>query len=412
MSADTAAENSSPSGNLGLADSYFVDEEYSSALEAYSSALSSIDEAAHDSLSKSLRFRSLSRRAATYLKLLKPAQALEDVNAAIALIDGDGLNLRLGEEEICHMRAGQAAFELGSYSDAKVSFELAAKLAALNGRDEGKYQSWVKKCLDAEPQYSSNVAKSKTPVSAPPAKPASKLDFVNGKQKRPTMPKYQYYQSDTFMTISILEANVKPEDLRVDFGLDKLTVVLSKGGEDFTVICGTLFDAVDVSKCKVKYMDEKVLIKLRKKDKHSWHELFGSGARDESKGEEEEEGKAASNEEETEETKDIPILDRAKPTPYASQRDWNAIERDLKKQEEAEKPEGEEALNKLFQGIYGDASEETKRAMVKSFQTSGGTVLSTNWDEVSKTDYEKERQAPKGMEWKNWEGDKLPQKED
>ena len=43
------------------------------------------------------------------------------------------------------------------------------------------------------------------------------------------------------------------------------------------------------------------------------------------------------------------------------------------------------------------ANEETRRAMNKSFQTSGGTVLSTNWDEVGTTDYEKERQAPNGM---------------
>ena len=49
--------------------------------------------------------------------------------------------------------------------------------------------------------------------------------------------------------------------------------------------------------------------------------------------------------------------------------------------------------------------------MVKSFQTSGGTVLSTNWGEVAAKDYEKERQAPKGQEWKNWEGDRLPQKD-
>ena len=28
------------------------------------------------------------------------------------------------------------------------------------------------------------------------------------------------------------------------------------------------------------------------------------------------------------------------------------------------------------------ADEDTRRAMVKSYQTSGGTVLSTNWDEV------------------------------
>jgi suppressor of G2 allele of SKP1 len=36
--------------------------------------------------------------------------------------------------------------------------------------------------------------------------------------------------------------------------------------------------------------------------------------------------------------------------------------------------------------------------MIKSFQTSGGTVLSTNWNEVEKKDYEnKDRpKAPEG----------------
>lgn len=48
---------------------------------------------------------------------------------------------------------------------------------------------------------------------------------------------------------------------------------------------------------------------------------------------------------------------------------------------------------------------------MKSFQTSGGTVLSTNWDEVKEKDYENERQAPNGMLWKDWEGHKLPQKD-
>lgn len=57
--------------------------------------------------------------------------------------------------------------------------------------------------------------------------------------------------------------------------------------------------------------------------------------------------------------------------------------------------------------VTGNANEDTRRAMNKSFQTSGGTVLSTNWGEVGEKDYEKERQAPEGMQWKNWDGDKL-----
>lgn len=48
------------------------------------------------------------------------------------------------------------------------------------------------------------------------------------------------------------------------------------------------------------------------------------------------------------------------------------------------------------------ALQDTRRAMNKSMQTSGGTCLSTNWGEVKDKDYEKEQVAPKGMEWKKY----------
>jgi hypothetical protein len=87
--------------------------------------------------------------------------------------------------------------------------------------------------------------------------------------------------------------------------------------------------------------------------------------------------------------------------PYASSKNWDKIDQELKKDLEAEKPEGEAALNGLFKQIYERADSPTRRAMMKSYQTSGGTVLSTNWDEVASKDYEGADRptAPDGQQW-------------
>ena len=54
-------------------------------------------------------------------------------------------------------------------------------------------------------------------------------------------------------------------------------------------------------------------------------------------------------------------------TRSGANRDWDKLVADIKQEEKDEKLDGEAGLNKFFRELYGNASEETKRAMNKSF---------------------------------------------
>ena len=76
------------------------------------------------------------------------------------------------------------------------------------------------------------------------------------------------------------------------------------------------------------------------------------------------------------------------PTSNTKKKNWDQIDRECEKEFVKDKPEGDAAMNELLQQIYSGADEETRRAMIKSYQTSNGTVLSTSWDDVKTKDYE------------------------
>jgi hypothetical protein len=434
--ASSSSMDMSTEASLSLADSYQVDENYTDAIDAYAAALATIRESQVD-----FHIRALSHRSAAFYQLGRYEESLEDANQALELIlHKKPSGLRPGEGEMCHKRSGLAAFKLQRFTPAKEALEKAAQLASLNNRPGVSYLEWIRQCdeelhpkkqpkieeipnVDTKPSETASVSKLTTTmgpksVTAPaPEKVATAtrpaIPATLAAASRPVMPKYQFWQNDKFMTISILEANVQDSQLDVTFSPNRLVVRLLKGGTNFTVIANYLYSRIDPEKSKIQIKDEKVLLKLRKTDDgFEWNELFGKATADKEDTVEDDGKKSNPVVPVDVLTQEIPTVKDPTRRAYASHRDWDAIEKNIEAQEKQEKPQGDEAMNALFQQIYAGASEETKRAMVKSYQTSGGTVLSTNWDEVGKTDYEKERTAPKGMEWKNWEGDKLPMKKE
>ncbi|KAK4878112.1 hypothetical protein RN001_010618 [Aquatica leii] len=198
--------------------------------------------------------------------------------------------------------------------------------------------------------------------------------------------KYDWYQTEATVVVTILAKNVDKDSTDINFTNETVSINLSlpEGATHNRLI--KVAHEISPQECAYKISPAKVEVKLKKVEGIRWERLESLGTPDN--------------------IKQIPQAASAStgPPSYPTSKpgkDWTAIEREIKEQEAKEKPIGEEALNKLFQDIYGKGDDNVKRAMNKSYMESGGTVLSTNWTEIGKDRVEVK--PPDGMEWKKWE---------
>ncbi|XP_031665608.1 protein SGT1 homolog isoform X1 [Oncorhynchus kisutch] len=145
-------------------------------------------------------------------------------------------------------------------------------------------------------------------------------------------------------------------------------------GEDFSLNMKLLHSIVP-QHSTFKVLSTKVEVKMQKTEWIRWEKLEGEGQEPNVKH----------------------FIPNQYPPLSASSRNWDKVVGDIS---EEQKLEGHAALNKLFQQIYCDGTDEVKRAMNKSFVEAGGTVLSTNWTDVGKRTIE--MSPPDDMEFEKY----------
>lgn len=184
--------------------------------------------------------------------------------------------------------------------------------------------------------------------------------------------RHEWYQTDSDIIISVFIKGAK--DVSVDITADSLTVTAKLDElRESQLSFEPLFAAVDQKQSSHRILSTKIEIKLRKvQEGVRWDLLVGNST----------------------------PLEAALGYPSSSKKksDWNALNKNV----EEEKEEGDKALNSMFQDIFKNGSDDTKKAMMKSFQESGGTSLSTNWNEVGKGRVQ--ITPPEGMVAKPWSG--------
>ncbi|KAH8089464.1 SGS domain-containing protein [Filobasidium floriforme] len=199
--------------------------------------------------------------------------------------------------------------------------------------------------------------------------------------------RHDYYQTDTLVYISIYRKKVAEDELKVESLAHSLKVSV---GDETLLDLQPLWADINPASTATKVFGTKVEIKLEKSNPGpSWPNLTRSAQ------DQDQDQPLASTSTyiqpptaSTSTTSNPANLTSTSassaPTgPRRNKFDTLDLDADLEEdQDQAGKGTSEKDLEKFFQTLYGDLPPEGRRAMMKSFTESGGTVLSTDWGDV------------------------------
>ncbi|XP_064413798.1 protein SGT1 homolog [Latimeria chalumnae] len=289
------------------------------------------------------------QRAYAYILLQNYKDALADAKKALELKSSCAT---------AFLRKGIAEYHLKNYQEAKDTFTEGQKL----DDSDMTFAIWLRKCEERN---------------------STGEQAGDSRMEQKTIPqiKHDWYQTESQVIVTLMIKNAEKNAVHIQFAEQEMNAsVKLPSGEDYRLDLNLLHSVVPEQSI-FKVLSTKIEIKMKKSEAIRWENL-------------EREGEIINLKHFTPESTNM------YPSSSHYTRNWDKLVGEIKEEEKNEKLEGDAALNKLFQQIYSDGSDEVKRAMNKSFMESGGTVLSTNWSDVGKRKVEVN--PPDDMEWKKF----------
>ncbi|CAK9439669.1 uncharacterized protein LODBEIA_P37690 [Lodderomyces beijingensis] len=371
-------------------DDALKDKDFLGAIHHYSQAIKENPQA----------FQAFLKRAVAYTKLKNPDSAKQDISTAFTIANERGKRGDIGQ---CYFRLGLIYFQEKKLKMALSQFNKAVEY----GCNESTLSMWKSKCEydlknhperdvgedEDEPKEADDgngvgvpddaesstekVGGKAAPVERKQPKVESNIDEINKIAPMNVKIREDWYQSSDDVIITIYAKKINEDKLKVHFEKDSVSISFPiASGSEYNYNLDPLSGEIDVDASKFKVYSTKMEVVLKKKRAEKWPSLERS------------EEKAA-------ETKDAPAQDSVAAYPSSSRKkvNWDKFNVDEGKDDDADS-------NQFFQKIFKDMDDDSRRAMMKSYVQSNGTVLTTNWDEAQNKEFE--TSPPEGMVAKKW----------
>ncbi|KAJ9116445.1 hypothetical protein QFC22_004887 [Naganishia vaughanmartiniae] len=184
--------------------------------------------------------------------------------------------------------------------------------------------------------------------------------------------RYDFYQTEKDLIVSIYKKGLPADEVHVKATSNDVEVLV---GSDSILKLSPLSGSIVADQVTQKVYGTKVELKLPKATFGNWSSLVGA---------------IAQTTQATPTPTQPPKADESTPTnaehdttsatkPAPTRKNWDSLAKEIDEVEEEEDKQGPDGF---FKSLYSGLDPDSQRAMLKSYQESNGTVLSTNWTDV------------------------------